>query len=269
MKKYLITALSILPMLAISLPANKVTKAILKLTHNQTVIEKSFPSVAGFTGYLVKPKKAGRTLIVYASKNQQYLFIGNLITLSGKNLSSEYAEKYINVKLAKKASKTIYTQTHYFTQGVNSAPHKMYVFFDPNCSACHMLYKTISPLISSGKLQVRFAPVAFLRPSSAGKAAHIMSGASDQEKAALLKEDEARFNMSTESGSIKPLKNNEKNAKLFAIVAKNTAYFTTQGFYATPTIIYTMPNGKPGIYTGAIASGKPLSEFLAKVGKSF
>ena len=42
---------------------------------------------------------------------------------------------------------------------------------DPNCPYCHVLYENEIPLIESGKLTVRYIPVAILTPGSLGEAA--------------------------------------------------------------------------------------------------
>ena len=42
---------------------------------------------------------------------------------------------------------------------------------DPNCPYCHVLYENEIPLIESGKLTVRYIPVALLTPGSLGEAA--------------------------------------------------------------------------------------------------
>ncbi len=77
----------------------------------------------------------------------------------------------------------------------------LYVFADPNCIFCYRFYKMAEPLVSSGRLQLRWVMVAFLQSSSAAKAAAILS-ASDPR--AALHQDEDRFDVTHESGGIAP-----------------------------------------------------------------
>lgn len=65
----------------------------------------------------------------------------------------------------------------------------VYDFFDANCPYCHALYEAWQPLIQSGRVTVRFVPVALLLPSSAPKAAAILQS---RNPLAALKQFESR-----------------------------------------------------------------------------
>lgn len=266
-KQLTATLLAVAPFCALaagSHHANHAAKNLVQtLTHGQVVVERSFAATPNLEGFVVKAKNGSdRRAIMYASKDGKYLFVGNLVNAKGQNLTQQYTQKYIQASVAKKAQATIAKQTHYFTEGKNSAPHKAYVFFDPNCSACHIFYGEIHPLITSGKLQVRWVPVAFLKPSSAGKAAKIFSGKNDKESAKFLNMDEKTFDMKKEEGSLEPLQNNKVNDKYFSMVSKNTAYFTKQGFYVTPTIVYKTKHGKATYTEGALPPGPAFDKFI-------
>src|SRR3989338_682261 len=143
--------------------AAKAQQLLLNLTHDQVTIINSFSVNDSLQGFVVGPKSGpGRPMVMYVDKGGQYLFAGNLINANGQNLTDQYTQQYINTKIASQAALTIADQTHYFTQGKDTAAHKAYVFFDPNCSACHIFYSEVKPLIDAGKLQVRWIPLAFL-----------------------------------------------------------------------------------------------------------
>lgn len=63
----------------------------------------------------------------------------------------------------------------------------VYVFFDPNCPACALLYRNLRTLIEPQAVQVRWVPVAIVDATSAGKAAAILEAA---DPAAALRENE-------------------------------------------------------------------------------
>lgn len=50
----------------------------------------------------------------------------------------------------------------------------VYVFFDPNCPSCQLLYKNLRTFIGSHSLQLRWIPVAIVNVTSLGKAAAIL-----------------------------------------------------------------------------------------------
>ena len=271
MKKLALIPLAMLPALALAAHnSSPAAKLITKLTKGQAKVDKSFSVGDNIQGFVVSPKKGpGRQMIMFATKDGNYLFAGNLLDKNGQNLTQVYTGKYISTKAAKKAINTIDAHTHYFTQGSDKAPHKAYVFFDPNCSACHIFYTEAAPIIKAGKLQVRWIPIAFLKASSNGKAALILSGKTDKKRAALLASDEHGFVMKTETGGLTAMKPNKSNKKYFDMVDANTKYFSKQGFYVTPTIVYKQPNGKAGYTAGAQPPGADFDKFLAKIGSKW
>ena len=271
MKKLLLISLLSLPALVFAKSFNSApAKLVMKLTKGQAKITKQFNVNKSLTGFVVAPKAgAGRDMIMYAAKDGSYILVGNMINAKGDNLTQTYTTKYINGSVAKKAATTIASKTHYFVQGSDKAPHKAYVFFDPNCSACHIFYTEVAPQIKAGKVQVRWIPIAFLRASSNGKAALILSQKDDTARAAELAKDEAGFIMKTETGGLTAIKPNKSNKKYFDMVAANTAYFSKQGFYVTPTIVYKKPDGTAGYTAGAQPPGSDFAKFLAKIGNKW
>lgn len=274
MKKHVLAAAISAALLPASLlAANQLNpqavSLINKITQGNVTVEKQFHAIDNLNGYVVKSNENGHELIVFVDKKAHYLLVGNLISADGTNLTQQYVGQYIAPKQAQQAQGTIATHTHYFTQGKNSAPHKMYVFFDPNCSACHMLIDTLQPEIQAGKVQVRFVPIGFLKPSSVGRAAHILSAGGDQGSVNLMLADEHGFNMQQEEGALAPLKETATTKKWFDQVRSNTDYFIKQGFYATPTMLYNTPKGTAGVRMGAIPPGAAMDKFLSEVGNNW
>jgi len=127
-------------------------------------------------------------------------------------------------------------------------------FLDPNCIFCHEFYDSAMPLVKSGKLRLRVTLVGFLKPSSAGKAAAILS-AKNPVKA--LAYNEAHFNVQTEEGGIKPI--SHPMPAITGVVGANTGILSRTGALATPTVVYCKGNGQyamdhglPGYSTKAI-----------------
>lgn len=64
----------------------------------------------------------------------------------------------------------------------------VYVFFDPNCPSCQLLYKNLRTFIASHDLQLRWVPVAIVNTTSLGKAAAILQALDP--RAALRRNEE-------------------------------------------------------------------------------
>ena len=137
------------------------------------------------------------------------------------------------------------------------------VFFDPNCIFCHKLYERALPLITAGKLQMRVTMVGFLKPSSADKAAAILS-AKDPAKA--LAYNEAHFVKSTEEGGIKPI--TAQQPATTAAVGSNTGILIKTGQEATPAVVYCNKAGEFKILHGIPGNEGKFLNHLATSSKS-
>lgn len=94
----------------------------------------------------------------------------------------------------------------------------MYAFIEPNCSACHGFYQAMKQQESGFKkykVQVILVPVAFLKPSSPGRAAALIKGGWD----AYVKNEEGYH--APEEGGIEPLPTVAANKVEFYAVRDN------------------------------------------------
>lgn len=244
---------------------------VTSITQGQAKISQEFDATDNLKGFVIEPTQGpGQSMIVYADPKGQYLFIGNLIGADGTNYTQQYTQQYIQVKVAAEAYQTI-SQTHWFVDGSDAAPHKLYVIIDPNCIFCHMLFKELQPLIANNELQVRWIAAGFLKPTSAGKAAQLLYAKTDQERIALLTKDETAFNVKQEEGGLTPLAPNAKDAAItaaFAQVEANTKFFESYPFVGTPVLLYKQPDGKPAYYPGYVRPDQ-LQHLLQSVGNQW
>ncbi len=247
------------------------TQLVNKIIGTQGHIVQSFSAVDGMTGFVIQSSEGSNSSgILYSDAKGQYLFAGSIINAQGQDLTQQYTNEYINSKLAGPA----YAQAlnlNYFTSGSNNAPHKAVIIFDPNCIFCHTLYTEIEPLIASGQVQVRWLPVAFRDPSSPGKAAAMLNASSDAAANKLLDQNEANFNVQTESGSLAPLQPDNTNPAVTAAfnkVAQNTQFFSKSGFNGTPTILFKQANGKVMMIPG-LPQGKAFNAMIDSMGSTW
>jgi thiol:disulfide interchange protein DsbG len=224
-------------------------------------ITNEFQAANGWQGFVIQTKKQNSQAIVYVDPTNQYLFSGALLNAQGQNLTQQYTDEYINKVIAKGAYQSI-AGTHWFSEGSDQAPHKIYVIIDPNCIYCHMIYQSLEPYIAKNQLQVRWVPVGLVKISSPGKAAHLLSLKSNAEQVALLKQDESNFDNQQEEGGVSALDMNDPaNAAAFNAVKQNNAFFTQYQFIGTPILVYTRNDGTSAIYAGLV-QGKDLENTI-------
>jgi thiol:disulfide interchange protein DsbG len=233
-----------------------------KLSHGQVTILKSFPSVGNLEGIVIAPiGKPAQQSIVYVDKEGKYLIPNILVDADGNNVGEKDTDLYITSVQAPKIYAAV-AKTNWVVEGDPKAPHKAYVLVEPNCSACHMLYGQIKPLIDSGQLQVRWIFVAFMRPHSAGMAAAIMEAKNPGKTFAL---DEKNFNMQTETGGVKPI---AVSQDIQNKINQNMTFMQQAGFVGTPGIIFKTNDGKPQIVRGA-PGGTALQNLIDSAANSF
>jgi len=241
-------------------------KLIQTLTNHKVTIEQHFNAADSLMGFVVKENTAnGPKAIFYTNDEGNVLIAGNLLTLvHGRptNLSAQIFMQKIESKASIKAFQTI-EQTHYFTQGSNSAPHKLWVVADPNCIACHMAYEALQPKIKSGQVQVRWILVAFRKPSSAGKAYAIWA-TKDPVKSMMI--NEQLFNVSTEEGGIQPLIN--PTAEMKSDLKENMVFMLHNEIAETPTFFYKTKTGETRVM-GGLPRPQQFDKLIADIGDQF
>jgi thiol:disulfide interchange protein DsbG len=239
------------------------------VSKGQLVVTKSFSTPFGLTGYVAHPKGSQQGMVMYTDTSGKYLMVGNVVDAQGVNYTQKYTEQYVTNPTAAVAYKQLET-AHWFTDGNDNAPHKMYVLIDPNCIYCHLLFKELRPLIDAGKLQVRWVPVGFLKPTSLGKAAALLHAGSDTDSVTLLKQDEANFDQQQEEGGIAPLQQGQGGMSVnlaFSRIQSNNAFFKRY-LQGTPAIFYKDDKGQVHLIPSYIDQ-KQLDKVLPQVGKSW
>lgn len=192
------------------------------------VVKRFDTAKPGLKGYVVE--QSGQYQVIYGEDN--YLMIGQLISPEGDNLSASYKDKYVpKPDLAKTVSK-LKKEGHLVQQGPDDAP-VLYAFADPNCIYCHRFYDAVTPLAKAGKIQVQWAMVGFLKSSSMGRAAAILSA---DDPAAAMAKNEAGFDEDKEEGGIEPV--DSPDPALQKLIKQRGKDMAQAGGRGTPTILY-------------------------------
>lgn len=204
------------------------------------VIKQFDTAKSGLKGYVVE--QSGQYQVVYGEDD--YLFVGQLISPDGDSLTATYTDKYVPQPDLSQTVAKLKKEGHLIQQGPDNAP-VLYVFADPNCIYCHRFYQAVEPLTKAGKLQVQWALVGFLKPSSMGRAAAILSAKKPLE---ALAENEAGFDEDKEEGGIKAI--DSPDPKLKKLIEQRAKDMAEAGGRGTPTVVYKKDDKQWGMKPG-------------------
>ena len=213
------------------------------------VVSQFGTEVPGLTGYIVRNKDG--TQVVFGENG--YLFVGHLISPQGTDLTDNYRERYTPKPDYGSVVSKLDAGGHLINEGRATAP-LLYVFADPNCIFCYRFYSMAEPLVSAGRLQLRWVMVGFLQSTSAGKAAAILAA---RDPRGALHADEDRFDTAHESGGIAPARADDKS--LQAVLKAHLAAMDSVGGVGTPTLLYRDERGR-----WAAVVGLPSSDWLTQ-----
>lgn len=214
------------------------------------VVSQFATEVPGLTGYIVSNKDG--TQVVYGENG--YLFVGHVISPKGADLTDDYRARYSPKPDYAAVVSKLDGGGHLIAEGRATAP-LMYVFADPNCSVCYRFYTMAEPLVSSGRLQLRWVMVAFLQSSSAAKATTILAS---RDPRGTLHRDEDRFDTTHEAGGVEAARSQDK--ALQAVLQAHLSAMDAVGGIGTPTLLYRDERGRWAAIVG-LPTGDWLNEY--------
>lgn len=125
--------------------------------------------------------------------------------------------------------------------------HAVYIFIDPNCPSCALLYRNLRTLIEPHDLQVRWIPVAVVNATSLGKAVAILQA---PDPAAALSYNEEHYRGETYSGGIEEdIPTTETEQKLHA----NERLFNKLDIPVVPTMLFEDRNRRAVLIQGTLS----------------
>ncbi|MGH8161591.1 MAG: thiol:disulfide interchange protein DsbG [Gammaproteobacteria bacterium] len=248
-------AMVTLPIMAMATPtaapAPSSPPAALKyLLHKGLKVNSRFSTPGDLTGY-VGTVPGGKQVVFFIPKGGSVAIFGTMLDAYGHDLSQAYLQHYQRGPGAAQSFRNLESR-HWIAEGAKHPRRIVYVFLDPNCPYCWMLWKAVQKYYKQG-VQARYVPVAILGGSSLGKAAAILA-AKDPRKA--LRKNESGF--AHHSGAITPLK--KIPDKLKDEIGRNNALFLRFGFNGTPAMVWK--NSEGAVKT---ADGLPQDRTLAEI----
>jgi thiol:disulfide interchange protein DsbG len=251
MKHILASLLALLPPATLAAP---LPPALMLIQKQGGTVGQSFAAPDGLTGWAVT--FPGRSMIVYTTVSGKYLISGLVVDQGGNNLTAQYQDRYFPKPDVSKLAATLAADPTLVDEGPSQAP-PLYVFADANCFYCNKLWNDLRPFVTGGKVRVHWAMLAFLKPSSQGRAAAILAA---PDKVAALFTDESKFDRSNEEGGIAPLDPVPKD--IAAILTHHADEMASAGGDGTPLLIYR--NG--GKWQSADGMPTDLQAFVAALG---
>lgn len=219
---------------------DKLPSAITLAVGGGMKLEKSFSAPGGMTGYVLS-QGIDNNMVVYVTPDGSTAVAGTMLDGMGQNITKEHLAQY--------APKPDYEKTWadlekapFIAAGAKGKDVKsvIYVFKDLNCIYCHYEYKALAPYAKAG-LQVRWIPVAFLKPDSFDKGAQLL-GSKDAE--GLMEDMHKNFGKPYTGAPVSP----ELRAKIDA----NNKLMTNSGFRGTPVTFYKDKAGKVRVNNGMV-----------------
>ena len=195
-------------------------------------VEKHFDGPSGLSGWLMKDP-GGTYYTFWTTPDGKLMLAGALLNEAGENLTAKFQDQYE----PKPELNALWSRLP-GTAPINTGPAKgakgsLYVFVDPNCPFCHMLWLGLQPYTAAG-LQVHWIIVGFLHEDSAGKAAALLTAT---DKVATLTSSQANF----QAGGLKPLESIPEATA--AQLKDNLALMHEFGFKGVPGIVYQDAKG--------------------------
>ena len=239
-------------------PTDKVTALVAAVTHGQASVRRIFdgPAGSGLTGAVVAGGN-NSPVVVWITADGKTLIAGNVFDARGRDLTEIATLRQAGVPvrtvapapvpvvapgppppgvLAPGAYRTMADGVRFFRAGTGK--RTLWIFLDPNCIWCHRLYADLEATPLPADVAVNWVPVAFLKPSSVGRAETLLARGLP-----ALQEDESRFDPRTEEGGIPET----RRPDLLAAIQENTRILAgLRGgmTYETPTVVFQDREGR-------------------------
>ena len=242
--------------LALSPASAQDSPPVLKaLQANGVTVVGTFPSAGGLTAWA--GYRGQQPIALYATPDGKHLIAGTLLDDRGNDVNQEALKKAVTQPMADAVWGQV-EKSHWIADGSGKAPRIVYVLTDPNCPDCNQLWSDARPWVNAGKVQLRHIMVGILTPTSAGKAAALLT--SKDPATALADYEQANMAANAKvmaAGRPKPLEDygikpmGKIPAAAQAKLDANEQLMRSLQLRATPALIWRDDNGAVQTRTGA------------------
>lgn len=204
-------------------------------------VVKQFPAASGLTGWVLS--QGARHSLVYTTADGKTLVAGALIDERGQNLSAQHEDMYIP-KPDFTAAFAELEKSAFIAEGSMKNPKSViYVFVDPNCPYCHLMWRAVQPYEAAG-LQVRWIPVATLGPTSMPKAIEVLAA---PDKTAAFRRMEQNHGKPWKPAAAST---EQSQPVVAAAIRRNGELMDSFGIAGTPGVVWRDKQGKVQVKSG-------------------
>lgn len=204
-------------------------------------VVRQFPAASGLTGWVLA--QGAQHSVVYTTADGKTLLAGALVDDRGRNLTAQHEETYVP-KPDLSAAYAQLEKSTFVTEGAASNPKSViYVFVDPNCPYCHLMWRAVQPYEAAG-LQVRWIPVATLGPTSMPKAIAVLAA---PDRTAALRDMERNHGKPWKAD---PARTERTHPALAAAIGRNGELMALFGTAGTPGVVWRDKTGKVQVRSG-------------------
>lgn len=240
---------------ALGSQAQEMPPALQALQKQGITIVGTFPSKTGLKAYAAMA--GGQAAALYVTPSGAVI-AGSALDANGQELDDAVLDAAVRKPLGETAWKQL-EASRWIADGKASAPRVVYAFTDPNCPYCAKLWLDARPWVESGKVQLRHVLVGILTPTSAGKAAALLTA---KDPSAALHAYEAAHAPTTAkalAAGARPMPLADSALQPLAAIppalatqlATNAKLMTSLGMQATPGVVWRDTKGAVQKRTGA------------------
>ncbi len=235
--------------------AEELPPALQALQKQGVTIVGTFPSRTGLKAYAAMA--GGRAAALYIAPGGAVI-VGNALDSHGQDLDEAALDAAVRKPLRETAWKQL-ESSHWVADGKPTAPRIVYVFTDPNCPYCAKLWSDARPWVDSGRVQLRHILVGILTPTSAGKAAALLTAKDPSAAFAAYEGQHAPATAKAIAGGNRPRALGDDGLKPLASIPAdiaaqldaNTKLMVDFGIQATPGVVWRDAKGSIQKRTGA------------------
>lgn len=241
----LVPALALSLLLSLANPAwaqDQQPEPIQHLKNKGLDIVRDFPVGTALTGWVVSYQ--GKDFIVYTTADGEFLINGVLLDAQGNDLTDAHQKEWLP-----RPSWEDLASSHFITEkslatDQKTAQSTLYLFYDANCPFCHLAWLALQAYRQVG-LEIRWIPVAYLKPDSRDKAAALLSAPKNQQ-AALLEKSMQAFGSNTTSFNKTPSEQDKQQLQA------NMDLMQAFGLNGTPGWVWLNTEGQLQTHSGML-----------------
>ncbi|WP_186057991.1 thiol:disulfide interchange protein DsbG [Burkholderia gladioli] len=201
-------------------------------------VSRRFEVTPGLMGNIVTVGRFSNFVVYTLENNRDVWITGKVEDETGRDLAGKFIRRYAPHVDLTEFKKNLEDANAVAEGGKEIENGKVvYIFMDPNCVFCHLLWKALRHYEAAGAA-IKWIPIGILRKNSENMAAQLLESVDGR---AALSQLENNFSMASESGGLSG--NYAVSDSARKKISSNLGVFRAIGFSGTPAIVYQDDKG--------------------------